>query len=782
MHKRAQFISLLTLLVLLISAVMPGTAYAQDPLPPPPEEATAAEVPVTEDAVAEEIPVAEPPPAEEIALPDVLAEVPAGTDVVLLDENGASLPLATNEAAEVLESGDPMWCPGTAEPGDGGCTAPHASFADLLADLADDSEVGSGTIYVSNLYSVTDDGGADAGGIFFNWGDYAVTDLVIQGGWDFGSNTLNGTSTIGAAMNFLNWGNPGNTLTLNDLDFINGGMLNIYDNILDGTHADVILENVSVTGSNSDGAYIETTGDITVSHSDFQGSSSDGLELFAGGDIELDEVDSSTAQGGDGVYGFAEGNFTITDGVFSDNYDDGITVGAGGDLTLSDVAADGNGFMGILAGAYGNTLLTNVTATENYMLGIAVGGMGDTTLNGVHADDNGLLGVAAGAIGDVSLTDVSADGNEFLGVAAIGLGDVTLNQITANENYGIGVAAAALGNTALNDVTANENGVGVVAVSLGGLPLMDIFELALGLFTGGDGGFDLYLPGDIEDLLDAAAETPATTTLNGVSANDNGLAGALVATGGNVFVSNSQFNENGMLGLGAVSLLDGDVEIFNVTAIGNEGMGVAAASLSLELGEGFSIQPSTTGAVSIACSVITGNGWEGLAAGSNTFIASNDLSGNLGGEYQSYFGAVVAEGPAVDCGTGEQELSDYMRRRLVELQATAPVCEDITLSEGGMTAVFHELCGHHVALDVVDLPGELPTGASLSSSAQVTGDLPQPEGYATLSFPMPAGGTGNLAVLFWNGTEWTEVPGGTVEDGKFVVMVKEAGIYALVQL
>ena len=438
--------------------------------------------------------------------------------------------------------------------------------------------------------------------------------------------------------------------------------------------------------------------------------------------------------------------------------------------------------MGILAGAYGDALLTNVTATENSMLGIAAGGMGDITLNGLLADDNGLLGVAAGAIGDVSLTDVSADGNEFLGVAAIGLGDVTLNQISANENYGIGVAAAALGNTALNDVTANDNGVGVVAVSLGGLPLMDIFGLALGLFTGGDEGFDLYLPGEIEDLLDAAAATPANTTLNGVTANGNELAGALVAAGGDVFVSNSQFNENGMLGLGAASLMDGNVDIYNVTATGNEGMGVAAASLSLQLGEGLSIEPSATGTVSIACSVITGNGSEGLAAGSNTFISGNDFSGNLGGEYVSYFGAVVAEGPAADCVTGEQGLSDYMRRRLAELQATAPVCEDITLSEGGVTAVFHELCGHDVGLDVPDLPGELPTGASLSSSAEVAGNLPQPEGYVTLSFPVPAsGGTGNPAVLFWNGTEWIEVPGGTVENGKFVVMVKEAGTYALVQ-
>jgi hypothetical protein len=202
----------------------------------------------------------------------------------------------------------------------------------------------------------------------------------------------------------------------------------------------------------------------------------------------------------------------------------------------------------------------------------------------------------------------------------------------------------------------------------------------------------------------------------------------------------------------------------------------------LQLGEGLSIEPSTTGTVSIACSVLSGNGAEGLAAGSNTFISGNDLSGNLGGEYVSYFGAVVAEGPDVGCGATEQERSDYMMRRLAELQGSAPICEDITLSEGGVTAVFHDLCGNDVGLDVPDLPGELPAGASLGSSALVSGDLPHPEGYVTLSFPVPASGdTANLVVLFWNGAQWIEVPGGSVEDGKVAVMVNDAGTYALVQ-
>ena len=190
MHSRRMCsLAIIVTAVLLASAVMPITAYAEDPLPPPdasgaegsppPAEGSSEEiVPPLDGQVAQEALPVEPAeagevaleepfveeaaPVEATALPEVLEAAPEGTEVVILDETGAGLPLASSAAAEVLVSGDPMWCPGDSEPG-AGCTTSHASFADLLADLADHSETGPGTIYVANNYSVFDDSGTRFG-------------------------------------------------------------------------------------------------------------------------------------------------------------------------------------------------------------------------------------------------------------------------------------------------------------------------------------------------------------------------------------------------------------------------------------------------------------------------------------------------------------------------------------------------------------------------------------------------------------------------------------------
>jgi hypothetical protein len=51
----------------------------------------------------------------------------------------------------------------------------------------------------------------------------------------------------------------------------------------------------------------------------------------------------------------------------------------------------------------------------------------------------------------------------------------------------------------------------------------------------------------------------------------------------------------------------------------------------------------------------------------------------------------------------------------------------------------------------------------------------------TLSFPISEGmQDDNLAVLFWNGTAWTPVPGGKVVGNSFLITVSSPGYYVLV--
>ena len=302
---------------------------------------------------------------------------------------------------------------------------------------------------------------------------------------------------------------------------------------------------------------------------------------------------------------------------------------------------------------------------------MVAGALGNTTFTNITANDNGLVGAVAGAIGDASLTSVMTEGNDGLGAAAIALGDASLNGVIANENDLLGAAALAFGDASLIDVTANGNGfVGVVAVSLGGVPILDLLLGEGGLLEGVVGPASIPYVDFAEIDLEEAMETPGDSMLYGVTANGNGLIGGLAVAGGDVSVSDSSFNENGLLGLGAASLFDGDVTVFRITALGNDGIGVAMGSASLpfavttlRLAPEAYVGPSLTAEVLLACSTVTGNANEGLAAGSDMTIAGNDLSGNGGGPYQAYFGATVAEDSSVDCAGFENALSDYMAKR-----------------------------------------------------------------------------------------------------------------------
>ena len=141
-RTKSALMSSVVLLTLLLSLVSPSSALADDPTPPPPDAAEAAadappeEAPaqdaVTEPPLIDEA-VAEPPAdasAEPLATP--IAEVVAGaaeTGVVLADDEGEPLIMGTEEAAEILLSGDPWFetTGGTTYrflPADGDCSDP----------------------------------------------------------------------------------------------------------------------------------------------------------------------------------------------------------------------------------------------------------------------------------------------------------------------------------------------------------------------------------------------------------------------------------------------------------------------------------------------------------------------------------------------------------------------------------------------------------------------------------------------------------------------------------
>ena len=110
-----------------------------------------------------------PAPAEEtdslpVADTPVIAEVPQGTEVLVLDEQGQAVPLVTQEAAEIIAAADPIWCPaGVAIPKPlmNGCTASYTSFTALITYLDANEPAKDGVIWIEKGF---DSGtGADSG-------------------------------------------------------------------------------------------------------------------------------------------------------------------------------------------------------------------------------------------------------------------------------------------------------------------------------------------------------------------------------------------------------------------------------------------------------------------------------------------------------------------------------------------------------------------------------------------------------------------------------------------
>ncbi len=217
----------MTLFVFTFSLFSPTVAFADDGVPP---EAPPVEAP--------------PPETPPESLPEVLEQVPPDTQVVVVNDEGQVEPLASVEAAEVLVTGDPVWCPGSAAPtpGANGCTPGYTTMAALATELGTGAYTGAGTIWVESSYAGNDDSE-----ITLNHSSMSgLTDLTVQGGW----NGVSGNATIGAApvfdvaLNILNWLG---SVTLNNLTFTAAS--DAYASLVVDTTGNITVDDVTVTGN-----------------------------------------------------------------------------------------------------------------------------------------------------------------------------------------------------------------------------------------------------------------------------------------------------------------------------------------------------------------------------------------------------------------------------------------------------------------------------------------------------------------------------------------------------
>ncbi len=587
--SRSVLMILMILVVFVFSAMLTVTAYADDSTPPPTETPTDVTPPVEESTpeAADPAPLAQASAAvDEAAAAEILAQVPEGTDVKVINLDGEVLPLATEEAAQTLISGDPMWCPTGVAPGAASCTGSFTSFnggGGLLAAM--NNKTASGVIWIENSYASAESGVAiklDPTTV----GTTANFALTINGGWTGTGAAINGTSTFTVPLAITGWTGA---VTLNNIvvagaSITNAGADNQALRIV--TNGNIVLNNVSVENNTNPnvtykmaGATLDNTGGtgtVTIKNSSFNNNEGYGLVIYSHGAITLTDI-TANKNGGDGVNvdnclwnGSAcdtstPKNVTVA-GVnyFVENQGNGLVVTSRGAISANYLTADNNhnGWGVILDNSHATTAqpvkLTGVNEFKFNGGGLWINSQGAITTSNVTA----FASLVAPFIGNNDGVRLWNNYNFTSSVTMTGT-----NVFIRNYNEGLEVLSN--GVITLNNIKANENGI---PGSNGfGAYLNNNFSSApMAVILNGTNTFNGNYSGGLEIHSDGAV------TLSKITASDNTHGnGALIKNDyGNPLVPQSvtlttanTFENN--YGSGLVINSYGAITIANLTANNN---------------------------------------------------------------------------------------------------------------------------------------------------------------------------------------------------------------------
>ena len=197
--RKNSFLTLFLIIVLCVNLLNVHAVLAdgENPTEPPAPTQVETEPPIepTSEAI-EATPIPMEPTATQVV--EILTQVPEDTEVVVLDENGNSIPLASQEAADLVEVIDPMWCPAGVMPGGAGCSSSFPVIADLINNMISNTSAytQNGVIYFTatagSSLNLTDAASPSSLGTsaFNTLNDF---NLTLQGGW-------NGVSGAGASF------------------------------------------------------------------------------------------------------------------------------------------------------------------------------------------------------------------------------------------------------------------------------------------------------------------------------------------------------------------------------------------------------------------------------------------------------------------------------------------------------------------------------------------------------------------------------------------------------
>ncbi len=771
------------------------------------------------------------------ATAQALTQVPDGTQITVVDGNGNVQPLATQAAANIIATSDPIWCPAGASPiaGTGGCTASYTdlySLVNAIVTSAISQPNQNGTIWISagtdtSASNITIDGSA-----LTTWANYTLT---LQGGWNGSSvGTISGTSDFSKSIGISNWKN------------------------------DVVVNDVNVSNTNTTGLGVDTTGNITVHHVSSSNNTVHGAFLSTSGAGNQISVDNSTFNNNKllGLNAMGQGNITLNNVIANNNTSVGVSLSNSSGIGNVSIAVNGtntfnnNGLNGIQAYSNGNVTLNNVTANKNSNDGVSLNatyGTGSVTLTGTNQfNSNGHYGLDVLSKGNITLNTVTADGNANNGAYldnTYGTGNLNVNSSTFSDNNfidGRGLIAHSNGDITLAGVIASNNGgggaeldnttgsggiilsgsntfndngfnltpsVGLYAVSNSNITLSGVTALGNGYDFGG-GAFLGTADGSVSIANSNFSENCTTCqlgvgfaifstgsgdiTLQGVTADNNGndpangytgstaAVGALIFhNGSNVFVANSDFSGNCALGDcsgGGIEILDfgtgGTVSFDHVTANGN---GTA--------GSGSGAFIASTSNIDINCSTFNNNSGTGLLAnmpgGSTITLNGVTLNGNTVSATDISGGGTLVTN-SVNCGgtTGSHGggLPIFIIPITGGLDCTSYSANKVVLPDQDYILLPCPISGDVTLTSQTgdQLPGKFDAKYTFVSAfdAKVTPSL---TGSMIVSFKIPSDKqNANFTILYWDGSKWDDIGGTKTPDGFFQVQTDKAGTFVLV--